>query len=80
MYISDFDGWFGLAKQWSEEWWDRYEVVEKPDWKKKEIENKIASLQDTIKYCEKRSIDYLRVKADREIELKKLEEELAQLK
>ena len=58
----------------------RYDIIEKPEWKKKRLENAIASCKSKIDFYQAQADNYLQQKQNAENELKKLESELAQLK
>ena len=59
---------------------DRYDLVEKPEWKKKRIEAEIAASQRRVESFRETMDAYIKAQKEEEEIQKKLQEELAQLK
>jgi hypothetical protein len=58
---------------------ERYDIIEKPEWKKRRLQDSVDKCKILIDFYQSQSDDYLRQKKSAENELIKLQKELSSL-
>ena len=87
MYISILDDFFNNIHNITSDYVGRhylvdkekYDVIEKPEWKKQRLENEKSRLQSLVDFYQSAADDYLKCKKNAEELLKKATEELDKL-